>query len=972
MRMKSSPPRRSEATTLIAIVWACLAIGSLPLPAAHAAARPAGTIKLSCWQFDRGNTQVGQNRGLYGDYRDTYPGLMLTAGGDLPYTVEYDVDFPVDADWSLRVRYASAGERPLEVWIDDDRVGTACRTETDNAPPYMDRHPNVHEGLPVRTWHMHGAQWEDSCTFPVTRGKHTLKFTRNGPAANLIEIHLQSPVAFPKDYKGRQHKLDINRIPVKYRRAFLPEGAVNVEALRLAIKDNIKTFGPEYPKGPQYLKQLAELTGQQAVLAEGTDEQKQKIENSLNSLQNQALLAHPALKFDKLLFVKKFTRGVSVYTGHRSHGNPGGNLCVLSPVGPEGKVTELVPELSGGIFGRFDLSFDATKVVFCYCKEDGNYRIYEIEIDPVTGQRVAGKGVRQITFRGADETEAFRRYEGGYCGKGYDDIDPVYLPNGKIMFASTRAQRAVLCAPQTSTTLHVMDANGENMRCISGAQVNELAPCLLDDGRVVYTRWEYIDKGFGNVQSLWAVRPDGSGSDHVYKNMVVRPGAMINACSIPNSRKMATIGIGHHGGLSGPMIVLDTRRHRRTADAMTNITPEVSYPGLYPMKGKGGAFREPYPFSEKFFLVSHRPGVKPTTEPKPKQKPKQGISHQLYALDAWGNRAIVYRDENISCFQPTPLRPRRKPVDITPVDDTSAVNVQYTKSKGLATMFLLDVYRGLPGIKRGRVKYLRVMAAMNLSWNDAWRAGKQGDGAGMQASAVSGDGDVSIKKIYGLVKVHDDGSAFFTVPANRNVYFQALDENYMELHRMRTFLNLRPGETRSCVGCHEFRRNAPHLRNARPKAMAQPVAALQPQPGDVGPRTIHYASDIQPIFDRHCLPCHSGKAPKGDLDLAGTLNEKFSQSYDTLKKKKLVSYLEGGFGSANVPAEPPMTFGSHQSKLVERIGKVPCKAKLTREEFIRIVTWIDANAPYYGTHRGKKNIKWKDEADFRPLPLAGK
>ncbi|MBT3201358.1 MAG: hypothetical protein HN350_15765, partial [Phycisphaerales bacterium] len=436
-----------------------------------------------------------------------------------------------------------------------------------------------------------------------------------------------------------------------------------------------------------------------------------------------------------------------------------------------------------------------------------------------------------------------------------------------------------------------------------------------------------------------------------------------NACSIPNSRKIATIGIGHHGGLAGPMILLDTRSHRRTADAMTNLTPEIEYPGLYPMTGNKGGFAEPYPFSEKFFLVSHGPGT----------SHKTGAGHALYVLDNLGNRAELYRDPNIACHQPVPLRPRKKPICITPVDDTNAVHTAYTKSKGLATMFLQDVYRGLPGIKRGRVKYLRVMAAMNLSWYDAVRAGKQGDGAGMEASAVSGGGDVSIKKIYGIVKIHKDGSAYFRVPANRNVFFQALDENYMELHRMRTFINLRPGESRSCIGCHEFRRNAPGLKPARPLAMKFPVVTPQPQPGDTGPRTVHYEADIQPIFNKHCLACHSGEKPKGELDLTGVLTEKFSKSYETLtRKKKLVSYLEGGFGSANVPAEPPLSFGSHRSKLVKRILKAPCKSKITRNEFIKIVTWIDANAPYYGTHEGKKNIKWKDAPNFRPLPVAGK
>jgi len=161
--------------------------------------------------------------------------------------------------------------------------------------------------------------------------------------------------------------------------------------------------------------------------------------------------------------------------------------------------------------------------------------------------------------------------------------------------------------------------------------------------------------------------------------------------------------------------------------------------------------------------------------------------------------------------------------------------VERTNDENLATLFMQDVHQGLTGIERGRVKYLRVMEAMNLCWHDAWRSGKQ-----------------------------------------------------------------------------------------------------------------------------------------GELDLADVLTEKFSRSYESLFKRHLVSYLEGGFGNANVPVEPPLTFGSHQSRLVERIRKDPCRAKLTREEFIRIVTWIDANAPYYGTHEGKKNLRWKDEPDFRPLPLVAK
>ena len=906
----------------------------------------AATIKLSSWEYDRGNTRVVEHSGLYGDYRDKHPALMLDAGDTLPYFVEYDIDFPATGEYALKVRYASAGKWPMDVLLDGKKVGTCCAKKTNNSPPYMDRHPNVWKGLPERTWDKHGAEWEESLKMPIAAGKHTLTFTRNGPPPNLLAIELKTEEPAPKDWKSAKREVDLGRIPPPYRRAFTPADSVNVETLRWAIEDNIKTFGQEYKDGNKYLTKLADL------------DKKENSEDALRSLRSEAMLAHPSLKFDKLLFATQKHRSSSTYTGHMNHANPGGNLCVLSPVARDGNVTQLVPELTNGVYGRFDLSFDATKVTFCYTEDGGRFRIYEIDIDPATGQRVPGKKLRQLTFDDDEEAGTVEQFKGVFCGKGFDDIDPCYLPNGRIMFASTRSQRSVLCFPATVTTLYVMDADGKNMRCISKGQVNEINPIVLDDGRVAYMRWEYVDKGFGNVQSLWAIRPDGSGSDHIYKNTVIRPGAMLNARSIPGSRKLITIGAGHHGGLYGPVILLDTRRHRRTADAMMNLTPEISYPGMGTMPGNGGAFKEPYPFSEKFFLVSHRPGASKD------KKDKKGEPFGIYVLDAWGNRTALYLDPELSCSQPLPLRPRPTPIAITPVINTDAA-----KTEKLATMFMADVYKGLEGIERGRVKYVRVMEAMNLSWYDTWRAGKQGDGTGMQASAVSMGGDVARKKVWGIATVHEDGSACFTVPPHKNLYFQALDENYMELHRMRTFLNFMPGEKRSCVGCHEVRRKAPTLRNILPQAMARPPEALQPQPGDTGPRAVHYALDVQPILDRNCIRCHGGEAPKGDLDLTGEVTSLWNRSYESLCKKALVSYLHTcGFGSSHVPLEPPLTFGSHRSKMVDRIRKDPCKSKVTREEFIRIVTWIDANAPFYGTHEGKKNLKWRNEPDFRPLP----
>ncbi len=962
---------------LLAVTW--LACWDATAWAAEDDVKPAGSFEIPAWAFDRGNARVDANPSQYADYRDTYPELVACDGGQTPWVVEYDVDFPVDATYTLHVRYGSPEPRPMELWLDGRKVGTCCGRVTGDALPYPYRRPKVHDAQPRPASGRHGAEWEEAAKLSITQGTHVLKFTRAASPPSVLALRLESPVAFPKDWKPAGHELrlpenprgeraryeqgwdqtgpmtKVQRIPPVYRSAFLPPGSVNVATLRLAVEDMIEEFGPQYPKGSDYLNRLAELENQQNAALRDSPEQMQTVEDALQSLRREAMLAHPLLNFERLLFVKRITyRSSHIYSDHWDGSQTmGGNLCILSPVTPDGKVTEIAPQLAGGLFGRFDLSFDAKRVVFAYKKAaDQGYRIYEINID--------GTGLRQLTFDAPEEAELMAHYGERFR---YEDCDPCYLPDGKIMFASTRSQRRVFCFGSTVTSLYAMDADGKNMRCLSGGPVNEMSPTVMDDGRVIYTRWEYVDKGFGNVQSLWSMNPDGSGSAHVYKNDVILPAGMINARSIPDSQRIVTVAAPHCGLSVGPIVLVDNRLNRRTAEGMTNITPELGFPGMSPHRSGRtfGYFKEPYPLSEKFFLVAHNP----------RGSDHEPTGYGIYVLDKWGNRAELYRDPEISCFQPTPLRPRHRPAEIVSAS-TRDETLTETNEKKPATLFMQDVYRGLPGVERGAVKYLRVMEAIGVSWDDGWRSSQQGDGAGLQASAVSLRADVNIKKIHGVATVHEDGSAHFRVPAEKNLFFQALDENYMEVQRMRTFVNLMPGERRSCIGCHEHRKWAPESRLANPLAMRHPAEALTPQPGDRGPRTVHYALDIRPILDRHCVGCHSGEQPQGDLDLRGKLTKLYDRSYENFIDRGLVSHLNDGYGSANVAPELPLTFGSHRSKLVQRIRTDPCRANLTREEFIKIVTWIDANAPYFGTHRGKKNLQWKDDPEFRPLPLAGK
>ncbi len=659
--------------------------------------------------------------------------------------------------------------------------------------------------------------------------------------------------------------------------------------------------------------------------------------------------------FDKLVFVRRYTfQSTHIYTDHYDGSTmAGGNLCVLSPVTPDGKVTELVPELQDGIIGRFDLSFDAKRIVFSYKPAPGKgYRIFEVGTD--------GTGLRQLTHDGPDEALMLTRY-----GHGYDDMEPCYLPNGGIAFTSTRTKRAVLCTNNfTSTSLHVMDGDGANIRCISGNTINEFTPTVMHDGRILYTRWEYVDKGVGDVQSLWSVRPDGTGATHVFKNNLSRPAAMMDARCIPGSNKIATIGAPHMPLSVGSVLLVDTHISRQFATAMTNLTPEIGLPPHYGWSNPGaGFYATPFPLSEDLLLVSYCVG--------PRHNDPDGYG--IYFLNAAGRKQLIYQDEQYSCFHAMPLKPRPTPPRTGAVDPTvvaASADAPSDQPETPATLFLADIYQGLTGIERGRVKYLRVMEDVPKSWAASWPSPERGDSIGLQHPAVSLDGHLAAKKVHGIVPVHEDGSALFTVAPGKNLYFQALDENYMELQRMRTFVNLMPGEVRSCVGCHESRKLSAISRDTMPLAMLAPPQELAPLPGDSGPRTVHYATDVQPVLDRHCISCHGGTTPAANLDLSGELTTLFNRSYENLIRGGLVNKVDVTPRDMLIPAIPPLSIGSHRSKMIEMIRREggPCNVQLSREEFIRLVTWIDSNAPYYGIYEGKRNLKWKNDPDFRPDP----
>ena len=724
-------------------------------------------------------------------------------------------------------------------------------------------------------------------------------------------------------------------------------------------------------------------------------------QDSFNPAAARRLLAAGV---EKLAFIKRYTYQSSHYYTDFIDGCTfyGGSLCVLDL--RSGDVRDLVPSFKEGIFGRHDVSFDGKKILFDY-KADINTGFYIFEVN------ADGTGLRQVTHPPSNEEALKKKYRthkgGNWCKHAgpYDahkstteDMHPCYLPDGGIAFVSTRCRFGILCdGPDrlVTTVMYRMDYDGKNMEKLTNSAVSEASPSVMADGRILYTRWEYVDKGAVSVKCLWSMRQDGTATVEVAGQEIAFPDSFIHARQVPGApSKVVFVGAPHcpQSGI-GPILMVDTNKNVRSRESLTYLTPDcdVRGEGGFSFKvgdrwrgdgsGKlGRLFMDPYPLSERLFIVSMKPAGLTWLD-----KDAWG----LCVMDEKGQSEDLFKAEGISCWQPYPLRARKRPPVLQSVRDEALA------AKGLAQVAVMDVYQGMGSVKRGSIKYLRINEQVPRHWNA--RRFWSGDEAFQQHAVISRGGHHYAKVQWGVVPVEADGSAQFIVPADRSIFLQALDANYMEVQRQRTYINYRPGEIRTCIGCHEPYGTLPS-RTDRPTAMKRPPSMPGPQPGEkTGQRTLYYAADVQPVLDKHCIKCHSdtdGKKPKGNLRLTGEDTRLFTVSYEQLTqgnlrsvKKKYLAYVGENYPkTGNVKSVAPMTLGSHSSLLVaiHAPGKVHLKdpaaaarakeladkhkdVKLTQAELIKITTWVDTNAQFYGSYWGRRNSKYKGHKNYRPL-----
>ena len=567
------------------------------------------------------------------------------------------------------------------------------------------------------------------------------------------------------------------------------------------------------------------------------------------------------------------------------HAPDGSRLCKLNL--RTGRVTVLMDDPKGG-FRDPRVHYDGEKLLFAY-RPGGTHHYHLCEIN-VDGSR-------------------FRQLTSGDC----DDVDPAYLPDGGIVFASSRCNRFVACNRVPAAIIYRMDADGGNIRCLSANTISEDRPAVLPDGRIIYTRWDYTDRDPEKFRDLWVMNPDGTGQMVLFGG-VGRPYptffAKCDALPVPGADGTVVSVFSPAFGRrenAGNVMLVDFKDGPGEWSAAKQISPEA--PGLGWSIGSGQGtkgFRDPYPISTDCFLVAK--------------------NKSLLILDDTGKTHEFYKAEKI-VHDPRVIRPRaRERVLPTRTDPRRATG----------RLVLSDVYRGrnMRGVKPGTIKKLLVLEDLPKPGSKHGLPGYHG-------------GYITLRRVLGTIPVEADGSASFEVPALRGIYFVALDEKGVAVKRMQNFTMVMPGEVQGCVGCHEHRTETPDNRMATSSltALTRPPSRIEPYAGV--PDVFDYPRDIQPIWEKHCVSCHNSEKPDGRVVLTGDNTEWFSQSYAALLAYDQVSQCSNWGEDGD---HPPYGFGTGASPLIQKIDGTHYDVKLSQTEYDKVRLWIETGAGFTGTY----------------------
>ncbi|MCK5172235.1 MAG: hypothetical protein KAR47_02520, partial [Planctomycetes bacterium] len=474
-------------------------------------------------------------------------------------------------------------------------------------------------------------------------------------------------------------------------------GQSGPESLRAAVNDLVAVFGAEYPDSREILAELSVIERDFASAKAGGAGARDEVYKRLVSLQRRALFANPLVGNDAIVFVvrnqyeKDHHNTATLFQtdeiNTEKFEGPGA-LKVMRLRGKGGAVkwpVKTLLEVADGVIRDPEVSFDGRKIVFSMRRDIADdYHIYEIDAD--------GSDLRQLTY-----------------GGGVSDIDPVYLPDGGIVFSSTREPKYCMCNRHIMANLFRMDADGANIHQIGKSTLFEGHSSVLADGRILYDRWEYVDRNFGDAQALWTVRPDGTSPSIYWGNNTWSPGGVIDARGIGDTGKAVCIFTSCHDRPWGAMAIIDRRLGMDGVEPVVRMWP-ADAAGLMDepeprQEGKYGfdrfkqvmpKYEDPYPLSDKYFLVSRSTG-----EGKLDSKGQGTLAMGIFLVDVFGNEVLIHT-EGAGCYDPAPLRARMSSSPIPPSRDFDNADGYF---------YITDVYRGthMKGVKRGDVRFLRVI-----------------------------------------------------------------------------------------------------------------------------------------------------------------------------------------------------------------------------------------------------------------------
>ena len=675
----------------------------------------------------------------------------------------------------------------------------------------------------------------------------------------------------------------------------------NAASLRNAIADLMQTFGSKYPNGARYLQQLD-------ALAKAPDEK------AFRALQKEALAANPLVSGQPILFVVRhqyrshyhavdtlFSTGEYNVDRNRWHAEAfrGGGALKTLDLSRGGQVKTLV-NVPEGVARDPDVHWDGKRIVFAMRRRrEEDYHIYEIP--------VGGRKPKPLT-----------------CAKGVTDFDPFYLPDDQIAFSSTREPKYNMCSRDQAANLFRMTADGANIHQIARNTLFDNHGEAMPDGRILYARWEYVDRNFGDAHGLWVVNPDGTNQAVFWGNNTAVPGAVFNAHVIPGTHRILCVFGPHHDRLWGALAIVDPYLGLDGREPVVRTWPAhvintVRADGRFDCDANVRVrprYEDPWPLSQKHFLCAR------TID--------KGEQTGLFLVDTFGNEVLLHT-EAPGCYDPMPLAPRPRPRVLAKRRD-------FQSDEGY--VYMEDVYQGthMKGVKPGAARYLRVVESPEKRH---WARGKW-NAQGYTAPGMNWH-SLENKRILGTVPIESDGSAYFAVPAEKFVYFQVLDAEGRMIQSMRSGTVIQPGERLGCVGCHENRLRAPAGR--RMLATRRAPSRLEGWHGKS--RLFGFMAEVQPVFTKHCLTCHDyGKKGAAKLVLAPDRTIAFNTAYMELWRKGYVRCVGGG----PAPVQQAYSWGSHASKLIHVLRKGHNKVKLSAEDRDRLITWVDLNAPYYATY----------------------